>query len=201
MGRLRHPLRAVAGLGLFFSPAMLPGADGVTTAAWQRLKQRSAQTLEAVVRAPADLPPAAEGVVDLSFREFFAPAGDAGLNYSDRLRALAGKRVRLVGFMVRETGRAPGTFILSSQPVTVEKQGVCFVEDIPPTAVHVHLPSGQAATKVAYAPGRLALTGILEIGPRPEADGRNSAVRLRMESPAVGVVAVESPRAFVSPLP
>lgn len=201
MGRFFLPLRAAAGLAVFFSPAMLPGADGVTAAAWQRLKQRSAQTLEAVVRAPADLPPVAEGVVDLSFREFFAPAGDAGLNYSDRLRALAGKRVRLVGFMVRETGRGPGTFILSSQPVTVEKQGVCFVEDIPPTAVHVHLPSGQSTTKVAYAPGRLALTGVLEIGSRHEADGRNSAVRLRLETPAGGGVAVESSQALVSASP
>ena len=48
-------------------------------------------------------PPAPAGVTDLEFNEFFVPiVGDRGLELTDKIRALHGQRVRLLGFMVRQ---------------------------------------------------------------------------------------------------
>ena len=97
-----------------------------------------------------------------------------------KIRALDGHTVRLTGYMVREQVRAPGLFLLAGWPLTVETKGLCAVDTAPPTVVHVLLSSAQP---VPYRPGRLVLTGRLEIGPRPEADGRNSTVRLVLAEP------------------
>jgi hypothetical protein len=157
--------------------------DAVTTAAWQRLHGQAQRTLAALGNSSAALPAPEAGVADVSFREFFAPAGDAGLEYSARLRELTGKRVRLVGYMVREPQRQHGVFVLAPFPTTVEAGGACFADDVPAVAVHVHLPPGRSQAIAAFQPGRLVLTGVLEIGMQHEADGRNSAVRLRLEEP------------------
>src|SRR5262245_25084060 len=93
--------------------AVAPANDAVTTAAWQRLHGQAQRTLAALGNSSARLPVPDAGVADVSFREFFAPAGDAGLEYSARLRELAGKRVRLVGYMVREPKRQRGVFVLA----------------------------------------------------------------------------------------
>jgi hypothetical protein len=199
---LRNPLpfSGVGLLALMLSTPALVAADAVTAAAWQRLHAKSRATLATIERTADVLPTGEPGVVDVSFREFFAPAGDAGLEYSAKLRDLAGKRVRLTGYMVREPKRQRGVFVLSPFPTTVESSGVCVTDDVPAVAVHVLLPAAKAETPVPFQPGRLVLTGVLELGPRPEADGRNSVVRLRLEAPA-GVVTTNPATAasFLSP--
>jgi hypothetical protein len=159
-------------------PGWASANDAVTIAAWQRLHTRSAETLAEMARQPAVEVKGADDVAEISFQEFLAPAREGGLEYSERLRALAGKRVRLSGYMVREPRRSPGIFILVPRPVTLERNGLCFTEDIPPHAVHVHVAATGAP--VPYVPGRMVLTGVIEIGPRNEVDGRRSAVRLRL---------------------
>ena len=118
--------------------------------------------------------------MDLAFAEFFEPIGDRGLEYSAKLRALEGKRVRLVGYMIREPERAPGIFRLTPLPLAVGAKGSCAADHAPPSAVHVFV-SGVASRLVPYRPGRLVFLGRLEIGPRVEADGRNSVVRLILD--------------------
>ncbi len=119
-------------------------------------------------------------VAELTFGELYAPVGDAGLEYSARVRTLAGQRVRLSGYMVREAGRPVGQFVLAAHPVTVES-GACTTTEVPVTAVHVHFSGGAKREAVPYTPGRMVVMGVLEIGPRREADGRNSALRLRVD--------------------
>lgn len=150
------------------------------TLAWQRYAAQSKASLAALNRTPpAVLPPLPAGVVDLAYTDFFAPIGDRGLEYSEKLRALAGQRVRLVGYMVREATPATALFRLAPWPVTVEANGLCNVDDTPPTTVHV-IPASNSG-KNPWQPGRLILIGRLEVGFRAAADGGNSHVRLVLD--------------------
>jgi hypothetical protein len=170
---------------LGFSTTGIAANDPITAAVWQRLQARSASTLAALERANVTgLLAGAEGIEDISFAEFLLPAGDGGLEFTPRLRSLAGKRIRLTGYMVRQATIQPGGFVLTPQPVTIESSGVCFAAEIPAHAVQVHAPAAQAGTRLPYRPGRLVVTGTLEIGVHREADGRNSAIRLVLDDSA-----------------
>lgn len=168
---LRSALLALTAAPLLAQPAAL---------AWQRHTARSHAALAAHTSATATtpLPPAPTGVTDLAFADFFAPIGDRGLEYSPRLRALDGQMVRLVGYMVREAQHTPGLFLLAGWPTTVDAKGLCSVDTSPPSAVHVFAPTPRP---LPFVPGRLVLIGRLALGPRPEADGRNSTVRLTLD--------------------
>jgi hypothetical protein len=188
---MRFPL----GLVLFFASWASVPADTLTrpprgpggepdALAWARYAARSKTALatHAAASSAAGIPPAPEGVTDLSFAEFFGPIGDRGLEYSEKLRGLGGRRVRLVGFMVREQERVPGLFRLAGWPIVVETQGLCSVDDTPPSTAYVIVPDAGPRLP-PWRPGRLHLTGTLEVGARAEADGRNSFVRLVLDAP------------------
>lgn len=168
------PARAcVAGALLLSLASGATAADATSERAWQRFRARSSDTLKKLQETPppAALPP--REVADLKFSDLFLPIGDAGLEYSERLRALTGRRVRLTGFMVREERRSRGVFVLVSRPGVTDA-------DVLATAVHVHVPPERAAMPVAFQPGPLVLVGVLELGLKHEVDGRNSFVRLRL---------------------
>lgn len=163
------------------------GPDATPEAlAWHRYVAQSKLTLAThdATSAAAPLPPASDGVTDFSFAEFYGPVGDRGLEYSEKLRSLAGRRVRLAGYMVREQSPVPGLYRVAGWPIVVETQGLCMSDDTPPNVAYVIVPPGAApATPAPWRPGRLLLTGTLEFGPRAEADGRNSFVRLLLDAP------------------
>lgn len=180
----KSPLLPAAVLAFsFLSIDLLPAQDAVTTAAWRRLQSRSAQTLGALDRAAGPMNSAPNDATEISFAEFLAPAGDGGLEFSSRLRALAGQRVRLTGCMVRLPTALNGAFVLAPQPVTIES-AACAAAEIPAHAVYVRAAASQPARPVAYRPGRLAVTGVLEIGPHREAEGRIFSLRLTLDEPA-----------------
>jgi hypothetical protein len=52
------------------------------------------------------LPPAPPGATDLKFSELFKPIGPRGLEYSEKVRALDGKKVRILGYMEPVPARA-----------------------------------------------------------------------------------------------
>jgi hypothetical protein len=167
------------------APAIPPAP--ATAAVWQSYVARSHGILAGVNREglkPLPAPP--RDVTDLDFAEFFGPVGDRGLEYSAKLRALDGQRVRLAGFMIREPGRPPGLFRFSSRPLA---QGRCATDQPPPSTVHV-CASADAVRVVPYQPGRLVLIGRLELGPRLEADGRNSVLRLILDEGTPGLAVV-----------
>src|SRR5882672_2473916 len=83
------------------------------------------------------LPPAPPGVTDLKFSELFKPIGPRGLEYSDKLRALDGKKVRMLGYMVNQSQPVPRTLLLSPVPVTLHEEEYGLAEDMPATIVHV----------------------------------------------------------------
>jgi hypothetical protein len=126
-------------------------------------------------------PPA--GVTSIKFGEFFRmPIGPFGLEPSEKLLALNGKRVRLVGYMVREENPAAGCFMLSPLPVTLGDEDESLSDDLPPSTVFVHLANTRDRN-APYIPGLIHLSGTLEVGAKDEAEGRVSAVRLILDAP------------------
>jgi hypothetical protein len=133
------------------------------------------------VRGELPAPPA--GVSPIKFGEFFRmPVGPYGLEPSEKLLALNGKRVRLVGYMVREENPAAGCFMLSPLPVTLGDEDESLSDDLPPSTVFVHLANSRERN-APYIPGLIHLTGTLEVGAKDEAEGRVSAVRLILDAP------------------
>jgi len=128
--------------------------------------------------APADSPAAAPAA-DLKFRDFFTlPIGPTGLAPSARLLSLAGQRVRIVGYMARQEQPAAGIVILASLPVVLGDEDESYADDLPAATLYVHLAEAEHARTVAYVPGLVSFTGVLQLGAASEADGRVSFVRL-----------------------
>ncbi len=166
--------------GIFAIVAVARGSDAQTSAAWARLQHRSAAAFRALARETFDLTAADPTAAQLSFSEFLLRAGDGGVEFSPRLKSLAGKRVRLSGYMVRQPpSGSPGGFVLSPAVVTLDEDGMCAPAELPPHAVHV-LGAGPQA-RVAFRPGRVTLTGVLEIGPIRGPDRRVTNLRLRAD--------------------
>jgi len=186
-----HPWRSFA-VFVFAASSYLLAADAASIAAWQRFRVRSAEAIESLSRLEIEMPASDTNTAEVSFGEFFEPVGDGGLEYTARLRSLVGKQVRLTGYMLRDTRRHRGMFILVPRPAAPESDGTCSAQDVPPNAVHVHLPAGSESRLVPYQPGRIVLRGTLSIGPKRETDGRNSAVRLLLDAPQMIAATVSS---------
>ena len=130
------------------------------------------------------LPPPPAGVHELKFAEFFkSPTGPLGLELTDKLRDLAGQRVRILGFMVRQTRPSPGVAILAPFALVTNEFEYGLADDFPSSVVFVEVPRF-ADLAVPHTPGPLLLTGTLEVGRREEPDGRVSLVRLRLDPDA-----------------
>ena len=148
-------------------------------------------------------PPAPEGVTDLSFEDFYQmPIGPRGMEFTDQIKALDGKRVRLAGFQVTEMvgvcnsepdansparkaramfeASVPGRLMIAPMPDSVNFGHYGLCEDLPPQVAFVTVPElyGQA---VPQHFGPLLVTGILDLGNKPEPDGRVSAVRITLD--------------------
>jgi hypothetical protein len=130
-----------------------------------------------------NLPPLPEGVAELRFADFFkTPVGPRGLELTDRLRSLDGRRVRLLGFMVRQTDPLPHCFLLAPRPVTLHEHEYGFADELPASTVHVFTPTNLPPA-VPFTPDPLLLTGTLGVGNRNEPSGRVSLVRLQLDPP------------------
>ena len=134
-----------------------------------------------VLAAPPALPPLPAGVTELKFNEFFVnPVGPRGLELTDKLRGLDGRRVRILGYMAHREVQPPGMFLLTPFPVEVHDHDNSLAEDFPASVVQVTVPKPRDQP-VPYTPGLMLLTGILDLGNRAEPDGRVSLVRLELE--------------------
>lgn len=126
-----------------------------------------------------------DDTIELSFRDFFKmPIGPRGLEPSAVLQSLNNKRVRIVGYMVQEENPQPGSFMLSSHPVSLSDVEDGPADDLPATTISVQMPSSEAGAVVGYRPGLLQLSGTLELGNREESNGRVSYARLLLDSAA-----------------
>ena len=129
------------------------------------------------------LPPLPPGVTELVFNEFFRqPIGPRGLEYTEKLRSLEGRRIRILGYMARQAKPVDRCFLLTPVPLTLNEIEYGYADDLPAATLHV-FTSPEAPATTPYTPGRLLLTGKLSVGNRLEADGRTSTVRLQLDPP------------------
>jgi hypothetical protein len=132
------------------------------------------------------LPPLPAGVTELKFSDFFVmPVGPRGLELTDKLKNRDGQRVRMLGYMVRQEHGLPGTFLFTAIPLQLHDHDSEHADDLPPGTVYVSVPTVRDR-EAPYAPGLMLLTGTLSVGPREEANGRISLVRLALDPPDPG---------------
>ena len=178
--------------GLIAALALAPGLPLVAEATHDHsheghgmpagLRPSLGEAAAALRQARASLPPPPPGVADLDLGEIFDPIGDRGPSYSARVRALEGRAVRVLGYMVGQDQPVPGTILLAPFPFQLHESEYGLAEDLPPAVVHVLVPDRKDEV-VPFTPGLLLLTGQLEVGPREEPDGRISTVRLQLHPP------------------
>ena len=142
------------------------------------------------------VPPLPADVTELKFTEFFvSPIGDRGLTFTDKLRGLDGKRVRVLGYMARQEQPVPGMFLFSALPVRLNEEHYGLADDLPAATLFVSMPKDRDQV-VPHTSGLMLLTGTLSVGNHEEADGRISTARLALEKPepAVGKNFPSSPK-------
>jgi hypothetical protein len=123
-------------------------------------------------RAPAE-------PLALEFGDILQPGPKA--EPSAKVRALRGKRVRLVGFMAHMEEPPAGAFYLVSRPLHCAEDGA-GTGDLPLDAVRVVVRSS-AGEEIPFYPGLLSVTGVLELGHQSDAEGRASFFRLVLDRP------------------
>lgn len=138
---------------------------------------------------PADDPsraaasdPQAVPAAELRLSEFFKlPVGPRGLEPTEKLRGLAGRRVRVEGYLVKEEEPFPGLVMLTPVPVTLAELADGPADYLPPATLFAHATGENANRILAYRPGPWTLTGTLELGSREEPNGRISYARLNLD--------------------
>ena len=116
----------------------------------------------------------------LAFAEFFTTEGGE-LKPSPRLQALAGQRVKVVGFMARMEVAPKGAFYLTPRPVSCDEEGG-GTADLPLEAVFVIVRSS-FGKDIPHTARALEVTGRLEVGYRVEPDDRVTHIRLLLDRP------------------
>ena len=130
------------------------------------------------------LPTSSRGVSDLKFRDMYTlPVGPRGLEPTPRLLGLHEKRVRMVGYMVRQEAPAPGQFLLAPIPVALGDEDDSLADDLPPNVVLIETDAARGH-RVAYRSGLMTLIGVLHVGARAPAslDGRVFGVSLSLDA-------------------
>ncbi|MDD5033871.1 MAG: hypothetical protein PHE55_03865 [Methylococcaceae bacterium] len=160
---------------LFLSPCLAhEGTD-------HKAQELAVKRVESLLRVKSKVSPPPSGVTDIKFKEFFKmPIGPRGLEPTEKLLSLNGKRVRIFGYMVNAEEPSPGPFILAPLAVSMAEKEDGPADDMPASTVFVHLQKGEDWV-VPHVSGLLKLIGILQVGSQEEADGRVSAVRLMLE--------------------
>ena len=97
--------------------------------------------------------------------------------------ALAGKRVRMVGYMVRQQPAPKGTFLLSPLAAEISDEDEPLADDLPPSIVAIEV-TGTANQPIPLLPGLIQVTGVLHVGAKTDtASGRVSAVQIALDAP------------------
>jgi len=129
----------------------------------------------------------ARAPVDLAFRDFYQlPVGPLGLEPTERLLALNGRRVRIQGYVVQEEDPFPGLFLMTPTPVALAERADGPADYLPGATVFVHLHGDDARHQhLLHRPGVWTAVGTLGLGGREELDGRHSYVRLVVDDLSV----------------
>lgn len=121
---------------------------------------------QVAVRGPLGVPP--RDVVELRFEDIHArPFGPRGLKLSEKVKALDGHRVRIVGYMLNQSPPAEDGLFLSPVPATIGAQDEGLADDVPASALFVRLPDAalERASRhwVPHLPGPVVFEGTLRL--------------------------------------
>jgi hypothetical protein len=120
----------------------------------------------------------AAAVTQLSFGELFEPQVD--LHPSQRVLQLAGKRVRVDGFMAHMERGPSGAFWLCRKPLELDEGGA-GTGDLPVESILVVLtPPGEQEVQPLRGP--LRVEGRLEVGRKEAPDGTISLFRIVLDA-------------------
>lgn len=140
-------------------------ACSLLASAWPSNDARGAGTSASaalMVTKKPSAPPA--GVEDLKFRDLFKlPVGDKGLEPGERLLALDGKRVRVIGYMVKQPVAPKGSFLLSPLPVEVSDEDEPLADDMPASTIAVTV-RGAVPRPIGWSRGLVQAIGLLKVG-------------------------------------
>lgn len=130
-----------------------------------------------------ELPKLPSGVTEIKFGELIhGRVGDRGLPVSDKAKSLDGKRVRILGHVVRREDNTSG-FLLAPLPLQLHDEHYGLADDLPPTTVFVSA-APKSKNVVAYKRGLVLVTGTFSVGNREEPDGRISTFRIEADAPS-----------------
>lgn len=116
------------------------------------------------------------GCRPLSFDELYSGGGVLGLQFSDKVKSLTGRRVVIRGFMAPPLKAEASFFVLTREPVALYP--FCQTDaDWPDNILVVHLSSSQ---RFVQNNATIEVEGVLETGSwRDEETGFLSQLRLR----------------------
>ncbi|TRZ97273.1 MAG: hypothetical protein D4R84_05565 [Rhodocyclaceae bacterium] len=166
---------------LYLLPALLLAAESLSTVAASEGEPQTPQSVAMQAAAAGATASPQPDATDLRFHEFFKlPIGPRGLEPTEKLKSLAGKRIRMVGYMARQDTPASGHFVLSPLPVSIGDEDESLADDLPASVVFVHVYP-PAKQPLPFYPGLLRVTGTLSLGAHEETDGHVSSVRLQLD--------------------
>ena len=158
----------------------------------------NADALSSELSSIKQLPAVSDDVTELKFSEFFkSPVGPRGLELTDKIKSLDGKRVRILGFMINQEKPANGLAMLAPYAFATHEDEYGLCDDLPSAVLFVHVPKFRESV-VPHTPGILLLTGRLELGSKEEACGRISLVRLALD-PEAAVTSAPASTVSVTP--
>jgi RNA polymerase subunit RPABC4/transcription elongation factor Spt4 len=141
-----------------------------------RMSRRRLLSLAAAASAAMVARPALAGATRLSFDELYGKISVLGLEYSAKVKALAGQDVEMSGFMAPPLKAEAKFFVLTEIPMSICP--FCSTDaDWPDNIVVIYLDEAQTFMQ----PGiRIAVSGTLEVGSWTDPDtGFLSRMRLR----------------------
>ena len=181
--------RGVKRLALAYCSSILSifllGARSVNAQAPQQSAPQTAQgpstppAPNARPAAPALLP-LPPGVRELKLSDFFKfPVGRLGPEITDQAKELDGARVRILGFMVRQTEPWAGAFLLAPVPVQLHEEDFGQADDLPASTLYVRMPGRN--DPAPFTPGPLLITGTLHVGAREIENDRRTWFTLDLD--------------------
>lgn len=123
-------------------------------------------------------------ITDLNFSELLEGRVTArGISISPKAMSLDRKRVRIVGFMVRQEDAPRGRILIAPVPVQLHDEHYGLADDLPAATIFVSTPRADKPA-IQYTREPLTVTGVFSVGNREEPDGRISLFRMEMDRPA-----------------
>ena len=180
---LATPARVIFA-GALLLPVLLSAApamhDGSGTFA---ASSAGALHVPATLAVRKELGPPPAGVTELKFRDVYKlPVGPKGLQPTEKLLSLDGKRVRIVGYMVHQESASKGAFLLSPLPVLLSDEDESLADDLPASAIRIELSNARDLI-VPPLPGLLQFTGTLHVGMRTDAaSGRATPAQIVLDT-------------------